>query len=139
MTAADIERIRDAFVGPTERAVRIGFDAIELHVRTATCCTASMSPISNRRTDDYGGSHENRMRFPLEVAKACRAVVPRSIAFGARITGTDWMEGGLTPDDSVVFAKALKAAGLDYLCVSSGGIGGDERPTETAGLQCAVR
>jgi NADPH2 dehydrogenase len=133
MTAADIERIRDAFVASTERAVRIGFDAIELHAAHGYLLHSFQSPISNRRTDDYGGSHENRMRFPLEVAKACRAVVPRSIAFGARVTGTDWMEGGLTPDDSVVFAKALKAAGLDYLCVSSGGVGGDKRPTETAG------
>jgi NADPH2 dehydrogenase len=74
------------------------------------------------------------MRFPLEVAKACRAVVPRGIPLGARITGSDWMDGGLTPDDSVVFAKALKALGLDYLCISSGGIGGDLRPTETAGF-----
>jgi NADPH2 dehydrogenase len=133
MTLADIERIRAAFVSSTERAVRIGFDAIELHAAHGYLLHSFQSPISNRRTDDYGGSPENRMRFPLEVAKACRAVIPRTVAFGARITGSDWMEGGLTPEDSVIFGNALKAAGLDYLCVSSGGVGGDKRPTETAG------
>jgi 2,4-dienoyl-CoA reductase-like NADH-dependent reductase (Old Yellow Enzyme family) len=134
MTSADIERIRDAFISSTQRAVRIGFDAIELHAAHGYLLHSFVSPISNKRTDEYGGSPENRMRFPLEVAKACRAVTPRGIPFGARITGSDWMDGGLTPDDSVVFAKALKEAGLDYLCVSSGGIGGDLRPTETAGF-----
>ncbi len=74
------------------------------------------------------------MRFPLEVARAVRAVVPRGTPVGARITGSDWIEGGLTPEDSVVFARALKEAGFDYLCVSSGGVGGDSRPTETAGF-----
>ena len=93
-----------------------------------------VSPISNRRSDDYGGSLDKRMRFPLEVAQAVRAVVPRRIPLGARITGSDWMDGGLTPDDCVVFGKALKEAGLDYLCISSGGVGGDARPTDTAGF-----
>ena len=74
------------------------------------------------------------MRFPLEVATAVRAVVPRRIPLGARITGSDWMDGGFTPDDCVVFGKALKGAGLDYLCISSGGVGGDARPTDTAGF-----
>jgi NADPH2 dehydrogenase len=134
MTLADIERIREAFISATQRAVRIGFDAIELHIAHGYLLHSFVSPISNQRTDDYGGSPENRMRFPLEVARACRAVVPRSIPFGARMTGSDWMDGGLTPDDSVVFANALKDIGLDYLCVSSGGIGGDMRPTETAGF-----
>ncbi|MEA3026859.1 MAG: hypothetical protein QOF91_2144 [Alphaproteobacteria bacterium] len=134
MTGADIERIREAFISSTRRAVRIGFDAIELHAAHGYLLHSFVSPISNQRTDEYGGSPENRMRFPLEVARACRAVVPRGIPLGARMTGSDWMDGGLTPEDSVVFAKALKDAGLDYLCVSSGGIGGDLRPTETAGF-----
>jgi NADPH2 dehydrogenase len=134
MTSADIERIREAFISSTKRAVRIGFDAIELHAAHGYLLHSFVSPISNKRTDEYGGSMENRMRFPLEVAKALRAVVPRGTPLGARITGSDWMDGGLTPDDSVVFAKALKAAGLDYLCISSGGVGGDKRPTETAGF-----
>ena len=80
-----------------------------------------LSPFSNMRNDTYGGSAENRMRFPLEVTRAVRAAVPRSIALGARITGSDWAEGGLRCDDAVAFAAALEAAGLDYVCVSSGG------------------
>ena len=135
MTLADIERIRDAFISSTQRAVRMGFDAIALPATHGYLLHSFVSPISNKRTDEYGGSPENRMRFSLEVVKACRAVIPRGIPFGARITGSDWMDGGLTPDDSVVFANELKAAGVDYLCVSSGGIGGDLRPTEkTAGF-----
>ena len=134
MTSADIERVRGAFISTTQRALRIGFDAIELHAAHGYLLHSFVSPISNKRTDEYGGSPENRMRFPLEVARALRAVVPRGIPLGARITGSDWMDGGLTPDDSVVFAKALKEVGLDYLCISSGGIGGDLRPTETAGF-----
>jgi 2,4-dienoyl-CoA reductase-like NADH-dependent reductase (Old Yellow Enzyme family) len=90
-----------------------------------------ISPISNRRTDQYGGSFENRMRFPREVAEAVRAVMPRSVALGARITGSDWLEGGITPAEAVACAKVLREIGLDYLDVSSGGITSDARnPTE---------
>jgi 2,4-dienoyl-CoA reductase-like NADH-dependent reductase (Old Yellow Enzyme family) len=90
-----------------------------------------VSPLSNKRNDDYGGSFDGRMRFPLEVAKAVRAAVPRTIPLGARITGTDWVEGGLTTDDAVAMGKALKAAGLDYIDVSSANITPDSRwPTE---------
>jgi len=81
-----------------------------------------MSPIANQRTDEYGGSAEARLRFPLEVARAVRAVVPRSVPLGGRITGSDWIEGGMTPDDAVALAKTLKEVGLDFVCVSSGGI-----------------
>src|SRR5580698_513118 len=95
MTLADIEWVREAFVAAAARAVRIGFDAIELHGAHGYLIHSFMSPLSNRRTDDYGGSHENRMRFPLEVAAAVRTVVPRTIALGARITGSDWLDGGL--------------------------------------------
>jgi NADPH2 dehydrogenase len=134
MTREDIERVRAGFVSAAQRAVRIGFDAIELHGAHGYLLHSFVSPISNRRSDDYGGSLEKRMRFPLEVAQAVRAVVPRRIPLGARITGSDWMDGGFMPDDCVVFAKALKAAGLDYLCISSGGVDGDSKPTETAGF-----
>jgi NADPH2 dehydrogenase len=80
-----------------------------------------MSPLSNHRTDRYGGSLENRMRFPLEVAAAVRAAWPRTKPLGMRITGNDWHDGGLTPDDAVTFAQALERAGLDFVVVSSGG------------------
>jgi len=130
-TEADLNRVRDAFVNATRRALRIGFDEIELHMAHGYLLHGFMSPLSNKRTDEYGGSFENRMRFPLSVARAVRAAVPKGMPLGARITGSDWREGGLTPDDAVAVVKALKAEGLDFICVSSGGVAGDIRnPTE---------
>ena len=121
LDANGLERVIAAFVQAAKRAVRLGFDAIELHAAHGYLLHEFLSPFSNKRTDSYGGSAESRMRFPLEVARAVRAVVPRSIALGARITGSDWVDGGLTVEDAVAFAAALKAAGVDYACVSSGG------------------
>jgi NADPH2 dehydrogenase len=130
-TEADLNRVRDAFVASAKRAVRIGFEEIELHMAHGYLMHGFMSPISNKRTDQYGGMFENRMRFPLSVAKAVRAMVPKHVVLGARITGSDWREGGLTPDDAVAIAKLLKAEGLDFICVSSGGVaGGIHNPTE---------
>lgn len=137
-TPADFARIRDAFVASAKRALRIGFDAIELHMAHGYLFHGMMSPLSNRRSDDYGGSFENRMRFPLEVARAVRAVVPKDVPLGARITGSDWREGGLTPDDAVQIAKALKSAGLDFLCVSSGGLFADIRNPNEPGYNVAI-
>jgi 2,4-dienoyl-CoA reductase-like NADH-dependent reductase (Old Yellow Enzyme family) len=121
LDAKGLERVVAAFVRAAERAVRLGFDAIELHGAHGYLLHEFLSPFSNKRNDNYGGSAENRMRFPLEVVRAVRAVVPRTIALGARITGSDWAEGGLTVEDAIVFAKALKGIGADYVCVSSGG------------------
>ena len=101
MTADDIARVRDAFVNAAKRAVRIGFDLIELHYAHGYLAHSFLSPVSNKRTDQYGGSLENRMRFGREVARAVRAVVPKSIALGARITGSDWRDDGITPADAV--------------------------------------
>jgi len=122
MTDDDMAHVRTMFVDAARRAVRIGFDAIELHFAHGYLMHGFISPISNTRNDAWGGSLEGRMRFPLEVARAVRAVVPRHIALGARLTGSDWLEGGLTVADAVAFAKALKEAGLDYIDVSSGGV-----------------
>ena len=83
----------DAFVSSTKRALRIGFDEIELHMAHGYLLHGFMSPISNKRTDQYGGSFENRLRFPLSVAKAVRAIVPKGVPLGARITGSDWRDG----------------------------------------------
>jgi NADPH2 dehydrogenase len=138
MTAADIERARGAFVAAAARAVRIGFDAIELHGAHGYLIHSFMSPLSNRRTDDYGGSYANRMRFPLEVADAVRAVVPRTIALGARITGSDWLDGGLTPADAIACAKALKQVGFDYVDISSGGISAEARNPTAPGYNVAI-
>ncbi len=134
MTAADMERVRESFVTSARRAVRVGFDAIELHAAHGYLIHSFVSPISNKRGDGYGGSLEARMRFPLEIAKAVRAAVPAAIPLGARMTGDDWIAGGLTPDDAVAFAKALKAAGLDFVCISSGGVSAESRPPQTAAL-----
>ena len=122
MTEDDMARVRAAFVDAAKRAVRIGFDAVELHLAHGYLLHGFVSPISNTRNDGWGGSLEGRMRFPFEVARAVRAIVPRGTAFGARLTGSDWLDGGLTVADAVVLAKALKDAGLDYVDVSSGGV-----------------
>ncbi|MGB9385763.1 MAG: oxidoreductase, partial [Pseudolabrys sp.] len=131
VTEADMERVRAAFVSSVRRALRIGFDEIELHMAHGYLAHGFMSPISNRRTDQYGGSFENRLRFPLSIARAVRAVVPKTIPLGARITGSDWRDGGLTPDDAVAIARGLKGEGIDFICISSGGVAADIRnPTE---------
>jgi NADPH2 dehydrogenase len=127
MTDTDGARVVAAFTAAARRALRLGFDAIEIHAAHGYLLHSFLSPISNQRTDRYGGSLEARMRFPLEVVAAVRAVVPRSTPLGARITGSDWKDGGLGVADAVAFAAALKAHGLDYVCVSSGGITADAR------------
>ncbi len=99
MTADDMERVRDAFVAAAARAVRAGIDAIELHAAHGYLVHSFISPISNQRRDEYGGPLEARMRYPLEIAAAVRAVVPKGMPLGARITGNDWLEGGLTADE----------------------------------------
>jgi len=134
MTHEDIERVREAFAAAAGRAVRIGFDAIELHMAHGYLLHSFVSPLSNRRNDEYGGTLDGRMRFPLEVARAVRAMVPNGTPVGARITGTDWVDGGLTADDAVVFAKALKAEGLDYVDVSSGAITAEAQRAPTPGF-----
>ena len=119
MNEADMARVTTAFTDAAKRALRVGFDAIELHFAHGYLLHSFVSPLSNKRNDAYGGSFEGRMRFPLEVVRSVRAVVPREIPLGARMTGTDWLEGGLTADDAVAMGKALKQAGLDYVDVSS--------------------
>jgi NADPH2 dehydrogenase len=137
-TLEDIARVREAFVNAARRAVRIGFDAIELHYAHGYLAHSFLSPVSNKRTDQYGSSLENRMRFGREVAQAVRAVIPKSIAYGARITGSDWRDDGLTADDAVAYAKALKADGLDYIDVSSGGVTADTRNPTTPGYNVPI-
>jgi NADPH2 dehydrogenase len=94
-----------------------------------------LSPIANRRSDSYGGSFANRMRYPLEVATAIRAAWPRLKALGMRITGCDWIDGGITPDEAGIFACGLRAIGFDYVCVSFGGISPQARPAVAPGYQ----
>ena len=110
-----------AFVTAAQRAARIGFDVVEIHSAHGYLMHEFLSPLCNRRTDAYGGSLENRMRFPLEVARALRQALPPGIALGARITGCDWVEGGWTVADAAAFASELRKLGVSYACVSSGG------------------
>jgi NADPH2 dehydrogenase len=133
MTEDDMARVTLQFTEAARRAVRIGFDAVELHMAHGYMLHGFFSPISNTRNDAWGGSLDGRMRFPLEVARAVRAVVPRGTPLGARLTGSDWAEGGLTAADAVALAKALKAAGLDYVDVSSGGVTTSATPPSTPG------
>ena len=137
-TLDDIARVRAAFVNSAKRAVRIGFEAIELHYAHGYLAHSFMSPVSNKRTDQYGGSPENRMRLGREIAQAVRAVVPKTIALGARITGNDWRDDGLSTDAAVTYAKALKAEGLDYIDVSSGGVTADTRNPTTPGYNVPI-
>ena len=138
VSEADMARITDAFVAAAKRALRIGFDEIELHMAHGYLFHGFMSPISNTRTDAYGGSLANRLKFPLAVARAVRAAVPRNVPLGARITGSDWREGGLTADDAVAIAKALKTEGLDFIDVSSGGVTYDTRNPSEPGYNVPI-
>jgi 2,4-dienoyl-CoA reductase-like NADH-dependent reductase (Old Yellow Enzyme family) len=138
MTDHDIERVCADFAAAAARAVRIGFDAIELHMAHGYLAHSFISPLANRRDDRYGGSLENRLRFAREVAEAARKVVPRSIALGARITGSDWLDGGLTGEDAVACARMLKETGLDYVDISSGGIAAEARNPATPGYNVPI-
>jgi 2,4-dienoyl-CoA reductase-like NADH-dependent reductase (Old Yellow Enzyme family) len=119
---AEIPTLVKQFVDATRRAEAAGFDAIELHMAHGYLCHEFLSPIANRRTDEYGGSLEARMRFPLEVARAVREAWPADRPLLVRISGTDWIQGGWDLDQSVVFARALKTIGIDLIDCSSGGI-----------------
>lgn len=117
-----LARIEAAFVQAALRAVRIGFEVIELHMAHGYLLHEFHSPLSNKRSDRWGGSAEGRLAFPLSIARAIRAALPYGVALGARITGSDWVEDGLQPEDAVVLARALKELGLDFVCVTSGGV-----------------
>ncbi|MBR0850797.1 NADH:flavin oxidoreductase/NADH oxidase [Bradyrhizobium diazoefficiens] len=122
LDAAGMKRIREAFVDSAKRAMRLGIDAIELHGAHGYLMHEFLSPISNRRTDEYGGSLQNRMRFPLEVYDAVRSVVPADKPVGIRVSSTDWVEGGWDLAQTIEFCKALKARGVDWIDASSGGV-----------------
>jgi 2,4-dienoyl-CoA reductase-like NADH-dependent reductase (Old Yellow Enzyme family) len=119
---AGIARIRDAFVAAARRAVVLGFDALELHSAHGYLLHEFLSPISNQRDDEYGGTRENRMRFPLEVFEAVRVAWPADKPLGVRISSTDWVDGGWDIEDSIMFARELKARGCDWIDCSGGGV-----------------
>ena len=113
--------VKDAFVAAAKRSVTAGFDIVELHMAHGYLLQTFLSPLANFRTDEYGGSLENRMRFPLEVTRAVRAVLPDSMPLFVRISAVDWIEGGWEIEDSVIFARKLKELGVDLVDCSSGG------------------
>jgi 2,4-dienoyl-CoA reductase-like NADH-dependent reductase (Old Yellow Enzyme family) len=121
LDAAGLARIRDAFVATTRRADRLGIDAIELHGAHGYLLHEFLSPIANQRTDQYGGSLQNRMRYPLEVFEAVRAAFPERKPIGVKVSATDWVEGGWDLLQTIEFAKELKKRGVDWIDVSSGG------------------
>jgi 2,4-dienoyl-CoA reductase-like NADH-dependent reductase (Old Yellow Enzyme family) len=120
LTEAEIDVLVEKFAAGARRAARAGFDFIELHSAHGYLLHQFLSPLSNRRTDRYGGALENRLRFPLAVARAVREAAP-TLMVGARISVTDWVDGGLPVEDGVEIARAYRDAGLAYICCSSGG------------------
>jgi anthraniloyl-CoA monooxygenase len=125
---AEMDAIRDAFVRATRMAIEAGFDMIELHCAHGYLLSSFITPLLNRRTDEYGGSLAGRLRYPLEVFAAMRAVWPAERPMSVRISATDWLEGGITGDDAVEIARAFKAAGADLIDVSTGQTSPDAKP-----------
>ncbi|HEY4072105.1 MAG TPA: bifunctional salicylyl-CoA 5-hydroxylase/oxidoreductase [Herbaspirillum sp.] len=128
MTAADMTRVQRNFVHATQQAALAGFDWLELHCAHGYLLSTFISPLTNCRTDDYGGSLENRCRYPLEIFTAIRAVWPQDKPISVRISAHDWVEGGITPDDAVQIARLFKQAGADMIDCSSGQVSKQEQP-----------
>ena len=128
MSAQEMNALKLAFVESTRRAARAGFDWLELHCAHGYLLASFISPLTNRRTDEYGGSLENRCRYPLEVFAAMRAAWPQDKPMSVRISAHDWVPGGTTPDDAIEIARMFKAAGCDMIDVSSGQTTRDAKP-----------
>jgi anthraniloyl-CoA monooxygenase len=128
MARHDMDTVRDQFAASTVMAIDCGFDMVELHCAHGYLLSSFITPLANRRDDEYGGSLENRLRFPLEVFTAMRAVWPAERPMSVRISATDWVEGGVTGEDAVHIARAFIAAGADIIHVSTGQTSPDARP-----------
>ncbi|TDK35460.1 NADH:flavin oxidoreductase/NADH oxidase [Rhizobium deserti] len=122
-----LKRIRDAFAASAARAARIGIDAIQIHAAHGYLLHQFLSPLSNQRSDEYGGSLQNRARFPLEVFDAVRQAFPADKAVTVRVSATDWVEGGVDIDETVAFSQMLEEKGCDAIHVSSGGLHMDQK------------
>ena len=121
-TDSDLQRIKHSFVQAAIRAVRVGFEVIEIHAAHGYFLHQTLSSLSNQRDDQYGGSLENRLRYTLEVFGAVRRAVPDNIVVGARITASDWLEGGIEESEAIALAQALEKSGCGYVDVTSGGL-----------------
>jgi 2,4-dienoyl-CoA reductase-like NADH-dependent reductase (Old Yellow Enzyme family) len=140
---AGLQNLLDSFVASAQRALRLGIDLIELHAAHGYLLHQFLSPLSNHRTDAYGGSLENRMRFPLAVFDAVRTALPASAPLGVRISGTDWVEGGWDIEQSVVFGRALRERGCSFVHMTSGGVSPQQKiplgPNYQVPLAAAMR
>ncbi len=135
LDAGALDRLCAAFAAAAARAARLGFDLIELHGAHGYLLHEFLSPLSNRRTDDYGGTLENRLRFPLRVFDAVRAAVPADRPVGYRVSATDWIDGGWDLDGTIAFARALAARGCSFIDVSSGGLAPEQKIAAGPGYQ----
>lgn len=135
LSIAEIGDLIEAHRQAVLRADRIGFDLIEMHGGHGYLIHQFLSPLSNRRDDAYGGLLENRMRFPLETFRAMRAAWPAHKPMGVRVSATDWVDGGFTPDEAVIFARALKEIGCDFIDVTTGGLDHRQKIPLAAGYQ----
>lgn len=135
LTVFEIKEIQDKFVEATYRAIKAGFKWLELHAAHGYLLNSFYSPLSNFRTDEYGGTFENRIRFLVETARAIRAVWPSEYPLSVRLSATDWVEGGWTIEDSVELAKRLKAEGVDVVDCSSGNVRSGDRYPYAPGFQ----
>lgn len=128
MTREDMDRVTADFVAATRRAAEVGFDILELHAAHGYLLSSFLSPLTNRRTDEYGGDHANRARYPLEVFRAIREAWPEDRPISVRLSAHDWAEGGNTPDDAAIFAEMFTAAEADLIDCSSGQVVTDDDP-----------
>jgi 2,4-dienoyl-CoA reductase-like NADH-dependent reductase (Old Yellow Enzyme family) len=135
LDSAGLLRIREAFVASAKRTARLGVDGIEIHAAHGYLLHEFMSPIANRRTDEYGGSLENRIRFPLEVFDAVRAAFPADKPVGVKVSATDWVEGGWDIEQTIAFAEVLKRRGVDWVTASSAGMSPLQKITLGPGYQ----
>jgi 2,4-dienoyl-CoA reductase-like NADH-dependent reductase (Old Yellow Enzyme family) len=135
LDAAGLARVKEGFAAAARRADALGLDVIELHGAHGYLLHQFLSPLSNQRTDEYGGSLENRMRFPLEVFQAVRDTVSGEMVVGMRISASDWVEGGWDLEQSIVFAQALEKLGCQFLHVSSGGLSPQQKIPVGPGYQ----
>lgn len=134
-TAGQLEQIADAYVAAAVRADAAGFDLIELHCAHGYFLNNFLSPLSNTRTDAWGGDREGRMRYPLEVFSRLRVIWPANKPLGVRISATEWVAGGWEIEDTVAFARRLKSLGCDYVALSSGGTSPDQKVAAGPGYQ----
>ena len=138
LDGAGLQRVQAAFVDAARRSHRLGLQAVELHAAHGYLLHQFLSPIANQRDDEYGGALANRMRFPLAVFDAVRAVLPASVALGLRLSATDWVEGSWDVEQSVLLAQALRERGADFIHVSSGGVSPRQQIPLGPGYQVAL-